>query len=98
MAANPSGITLLTNRRRNFAFWGPLAVRDFRWLFVGHGVSLLGDQFYLIALPWLVLQLTGSGLALGAILLASTTPRMVFLLVGGAASDWLSPHRLMIAS
>ncbi len=59
---------------------------------------MLGDQFYLVALPWLVLQMTGSGLAVGTIMMAATIPRMVFLLVGGAVSDWLSPHKLMVAS
>ena len=36
-------------------FIHPLQVRDFRLLWIGESVSLLGDQFYLIALPWLVL-------------------------------------------
>ena len=31
----------------------------------GQAVSLLGDQFHFVALAWLVLDLTGSGLALG---------------------------------
>ena len=49
--------------------------RDFRLLWLGEGISLLGDQFYLVALPWLTLQLSdGSGVAvvslLGAALLA----------------------------
>lgn len=35
----------------------------FRYLWMGGAVSALGDQFYLVALPWLVLQLTGSNLA-----------------------------------
>src|SRR5213080_18281 len=98
MVASTSTIRLLAGRARKLSAWQPLALRDFRLLFVGPAVSLLGDQFYLVALPWLVLQLTGSGLALGTILLAATVPRMIFLLVGGAASDWLSPHRLMVAS
>ena len=98
VVAKTPAIRSLADRARNFALWQPLALGDFRLLFIGQGVSLLGDQFYLVALPWLVLQLTGSGLALGVILMAATIPRMVFLLVGGAASDWLSPHRLMVAS
>src|SRR5437016_266500 len=98
MVATTSTIRLLAGRARNLSAWQPLALRDFRLLFIGQAVSLLGDQFYLVALPWLVLQLTGSGLALGTILLAATVPRMIFLLVGGAASDWLSPHKLMVAS
>ena len=39
-----------------------LRIRNFRLLWIGEGISLLGDQFYLIALPWLVLSLTGNAL------------------------------------
>jgi hypothetical protein len=46
----------------------PLSVRNFRLLWIGEGISLLGDQFYIIALPWLVLQLTSSALALGTVM------------------------------
>ena len=42
----------------------PLRIRDFRLLFTGETVSVLGDQFHFVALAWLALQLTGSGLAL----------------------------------
>lgn len=97
MVASSSSIGWLA-RARNLSGWRPLALRDFRLLFTGQAVSLLGDQFYLVALPWLVLQLTGSGLTLGTVMMAATIPRMVFLLVGGAASDWLSPHKMMVAS
>ena len=98
MEASSSTTHLLAERERNLSGWRILALRDFRLLFIGQAVSLLGDQFYLVALPWLVLQLTGSALALGTVMMAATIPRMVFLLVGGAVSDWLSPHRLMVAS
>ena len=98
MVPTPPSNRSLAGRARNLAGWRPLASRDFRLLFVGQAVSLLGDQFYLVALLWLVLQMTGSDLAVGTIMMAATIPRMVFLLVGGAASDWISPHRLMVAS
>ncbi|MFY9554845.1 MAG: MFS transporter [Blastocatellia bacterium] len=78
--------------------WRPLAVRDFRLLWFGEGISLLGDQFYLVALPWLTLQLTGSGLALGTVMMAAAIPRAALMLVGGAASDRLAPRALMIWS
>jgi hypothetical protein len=42
-----------------------MSLRDFRLLFAGTATSMLGDQFALIATPWLVLQLTGDPLALG---------------------------------
>src|SRR6185503_18559991 len=76
----------------------PLSVRNFRLLWIGEGISLLGDQFYMIALPWLVLQLTGSALALGTILALASIPRAVFMLVGGAFVDRYSPRSVMIWS
>src|SRR4026207_2499826 len=98
MVTSSSSNLSLVDRRRNSPGWRPLASRDFRLLFIGQAVSMLGDQFYLVALPWLVLQMTGSGLALGPIMMAATLPRLVFPLLGGAVSDWLSPHKLMVAS
>jgi hypothetical protein len=50
----------------------PLAVRDFRLLWLGEAISSLGDQFAFIALPWLALLLTGSALALGTVLALSS--------------------------
>src|SRR5258708_25635039 len=77
---------------------GPLSVRNFRLLWIGEGISLLGDQFYMIALPWLVLQLTGSALALGGVMALAGIPRALFMLVGGAFVDRFSPRSVMIAS
>ena len=76
----------------------PLAERDFRLLWAGESISLLGDQFHFVALAWLVLGLTGSGLALGTVLIASSIPRAAFMLVGGALSDRMAPRSLMLAS
>src|SRR6266545_7137967 len=76
----------------------PLSVRNFRLLWIGEGISLLGDQFYMIALPWLVLQLTGSALALGTVMALAGIPRALFVLVGGAFVDRFSPRSVMIAS
>lgn len=72
--------------------------RNFALLWVGRLVSLLGDQFFFIALPWLVLQLTGNALATGGILATAAGPRALFMLVGGAVTDRFSPRRIMIAS
>ena len=51
-----------------------------------------------MALAWLTLELTGSGLALGSVLMVAAIPRAVFMLVGGALSDRFSPRSLMLAS
>jgi MFS family permease len=72
--------------------------RNFRLLWMGEGISLLGDQFYLIALPWLVLKLTGSPLAIGTVLALAAIPRALFMLVGGALTDRFSPRALMLCS
>jgi len=74
------------------------AVRDFKLLWIGEAVSALGDQFAMVALPWLALLLTGSAFALGTVLAVMAVPRAVFMLVGGAYVDRLSPRRIMLAS
>ena len=76
----------------------PFAVRDFRLLWAGETISALGDQFALIALPWLALVLTGSGLALGSVLALMAVPRALLMLIGGVSVDRLSPRRVMLAS
>ena len=75
-----------------------LSIRDFRLLFAGISASLLGDQFALIATPWLVLQLTGDPVALGTVLALEGIPRALFMLFGGAITDRLSPRVILIAS
>ncbi len=75
-----------------------MSLRDFRLLFAGAATSLLGDQFALIATPWLVLKLTGDPLALGIVLALEGIPRAIFMLLGGAITDRVSPRLLMLAS
>lgn len=76
----------------------PLQVRDYRLVWFGESVSLLGDQFHYVALSWLVLELTGSGLALGTVLLAASLPRGALLLFGGVLADRVSPRAVMLVS
>ena len=75
----------------------PLRDRNFRLLFTGSTISLVGDQFYFVALPWLVLQQTGSAVTMGTVMMAAAIPRLVLMLLGGAVSDRLSPRRVMMA-
>ena len=76
----------------------PLRNPNFRLWLIGGTISLLGDQFYLVALPWLVLELTGSAVALGTVMMAGAIPRVVLMLFGGAASDYVSARRIMMAT
>ncbi len=75
-----------------------LSIRDFRLLFAGTATSLLGDQFTLIATPWLVLQLTGDPLVLGIVLALEGIPRALFMLFGGAITDRFSPRIILLIS
>jgi len=75
-----------------------LANRNFRLLFGGSTISMLGDQFTLVALPWLVLKLTGDPAALGLVLAAMALPRAAFMLIGGAVVDRLSPRRVLLSA
>lgn len=72
--------------------------RNFRMLWLGEIISLIGDQFYMIALPWLVLKMTGDALAVGTVLAVAGIPRALFMLVGGALTDRFSARFLMLAS
>jgi hypothetical protein len=73
-----------------------MSLRDFRLLFAGAATSLLGDQFTLIATPWLVLKLTNDPMALGIVLALEGIPRAAFMLLGGAITDKISPRRVML--
>lgn len=88
----------LTQRVRQFPLLRPFSANDFRLLWIGQGMSLFGDQFHVVALPWLALSLTGSSLALGSILIVTATTRALFQLFGGALSDRVSPRSLMFIS
>src|SRR5947209_15680307 len=74
----------------------PLRNRNFILWWTGATLSILGDQFYVVALPWVVLQLTGSGLKMGMVSMAAGIPRAVLMLMGGAVADRMSPRRLMM--
>jgi MFS family permease len=74
----------------------PLRVRDFRWLFGGQMISTIGDMFYAVALPWLMLSSGRSPQELGLVLTAYGIPRVGTLLVGGWLSDRLRPRRVML--
>ena len=76
----------------------PLKNANYRLWLIGGTISFLGDQFYLVALPWLVLQQTGSAVAMGAIMMAGAIPRAVLMLMGGAVSDRLSARKIMMAT
>ena len=71
---------------------------NFRLLWAAGALSAVGDQFDLIAFPWLVLMLTGDPLAVGAVIAVSHLPAVFFMLLGGSLVDRFSPRRMLQAS
>lgn len=71
---------------------------NFRWLLGGGLVSMLGDQFSMLALPWLVLSLTNDSFSLGIAVALMGAPRAVLILLGGAIADRYSPRRVLLLS
>jgi MFS family permease len=72
--------------------------RDFRLLFSGQAISVVGDALFPVALAFAVLELSGSPSSLGLVLAAQALPLAAFALVGGVVGDRVSRQRLMLAS
>lgn len=85
-------------RARSLPMWRALDSRDFRLLWASEAVSLVGDQFQLIALSWLVISITGSGLALGTVLIAVAVPRALLLAPFGVLADRRPTRSLMLVA
>ena len=64
-------------------------------LLSSQAVSALGDAVSFTALPLLVLALTGSGLAMGAVGALQTLPDLLFGMVAGALADRSDRKRMM---
>jgi len=77
---------------------GVLRHRDFGLLWTGQAVSLIGDGIYLVAIAWLVYDLSNSPAALGLVGLAWTLPQVMALLGSGVLSDRFERRRLLIAA
>ncbi len=71
---------------------------DFRKLYIGELVSLLGDWFNFIAVQTLVFELTRSGLATGLILVVSTLPAFFLTPIAGSIVDRFDRRKIMIAA
>ncbi len=100
-AADSAPVPAMTGRLgrlRGLRIWHAAGVRDFRLLWASEGISVLGDQFHAVALSWLVISLTGSGLALGTVLIAISVPRAILLLPMGVVADRRSPRSMMLLS
>ena len=80
-------------RRDTFA---SLANPNYRLYFSGQAVSLIGTWMQTIAQSFLVLHLTGSGVAVGFIVALQTLPVLVLGPYGGVVADRVNKHKLMV--
>jgi MFS family permease len=81
--------------RRSF---DSLHVPNYRRYFAGQLVSLSGNWMQTVAEVWLVLTLTGSGVAVGLTTAMQFLPMMLFGAWGGLLADRLRKRRLLIAT
>src|SRR5919202_1533585 len=86
----------ISQPRRAGAF-DALRHRDFRLLFAGQAVSLVGDAAFLTALGWKTFTLAGAG-KIGLVLSVQGAGLLTTLLVGGALADRYDRRRMMILS
>jgi MFS family permease len=77
---------------------GVLRRRDFRLLFLGQGVSVLGDRMVAVALAFAVLEVGGSASAVGLVLACATLPLVGSVLIGGVVADRTSRRTVMITA
>jgi len=77
---------------------GPLRNRDFRLLFAGRCISLLGDGAFLVAMAWEAYTISDAPTALSLLGIAMTVPLVTLLLVGGVVSDRHDRRRVMLCA
>src|SRR4051795_9455686 len=76
----------------------PLRHRDFRLLWSGMCVSLMGDGIFLVAMAWQVYALSNAPSAPAMVGIAMTVPTILFLLLGGVVSDRIDRRRVMLGA
>jgi MFS family permease len=72
--------------------------RNYRIFFTGQIVSLAGTWMQNVALAWLVIELSGSPLAIGALAFWRFVPFTVFGLVAGVVADRIESRKLVMAT
>ena len=99
--AEPEGASPAAGSERtpkHGGFFAPLKLASFRRLVGGQTISRLGDQFYFLAIPWLVLRITSSPVQLALVLGAASATLGIFTVVGGVLADRFGPRRLMMTA
>jgi MFS family permease len=75
-----------------------LRTREFRLLFGGQAVSVLGDRMVAVALAFAVLEIGGSASDVGLVLAAGVFPLVMTVLAGGVVADRVSRRAVMMVA
>ncbi len=81
--------------RRTFS---SLSIRNYRLYFIGQAISVSGTWMQAVAQSWLVLQLTGSGTAIGLVTALQFLPMLFLAPWGGVIADRFDKRRLLIVT
>jgi MFS family permease len=76
----------------------PLRHRDFRLLWTGLAISLVGSGLWLVALAWQVIELGGGPTELSLVTALFSVGLLAFVLIGGVAADRMPQRLVMLAS
>lgn len=71
-------------------------VHDFRYFWMGAFISNVGTWMQIVALGWLVYEITRSSFSLGLVSFISGIPVLLFILFAGAAADRFERRKLLI--
>jgi len=91
-------VTALAIALRGRTFRSLRRHRNYRLFFTGQLISVAGTWMQNIALAWLVIELSSSPLAVGALAFCRFLPFFLFSLVAGVIVDRLDTRRLLIAT
>src|SRR5881227_239474 len=95
--SDPSNPSAVAAKDRQSAF-SSLRYRDFRLLWMGQTISVIGSQMQLAAINWHIYLLTGSPLALGLVGACRAVPIILCSLMGGVVADVVDRRRLMMVT
>ena len=84
--------------RLNSRTFASLKHRNYRLFFSGQVVSVTGTWMQNVAMAWLVLDLTGSPVAVGILVLCQFLPFSILGLFAGVFADRLDPRRLVMTT
>lgn len=82
-------------RHLGHQMFASLKIRNYRLYFIGQGLSHGGNWMQIVGVSWLVLQLTGSGVALGSVLAFRFMPMLFGGPFAGIVVDRFEKRRIL---